>query len=112
MMKFIYKNLLTLNSTSKHGIIINDVPDAIYVKDEDCLYFKKLETVAPIFKGIDELYREATDEETKHFLENDFIELKNDFNFESVKKSNRKRIALAMKTLNEFSDDQKTEIFQ
>lgn len=97
---------------SKYGIIINDIPDAIYMKNEDCLYFKKLETIAPIFKGIDELYREATDEETGEFLKSGFICLKNAFNIKSVKKSNRKRIALAAKILNDFSDEQKRDVFQ
>lgn len=97
---------------SKYGIIINDVPDAIYMKNEDCLYFKKLETIAPIFKGIDELYREATDEETGEFLKSDFICLKNAFSIISVKKSNRKRIALATKILSDFSDNQKKEVFK
>lgn len=97
---------------SKFGIIINDVPDAIYLKDKDCLYFKKLETIAPIFKGIDELYREATDEETGEFLKSGFVCLKNAFSTKSVKKSNRKRIALATKILNDFSDEQKRDIFQ
>ena len=55
------------------SIVINSTPDAIYVKGDDILYFKKLSTISPIFKGIDELYREATEEETKEFLQNDFI---------------------------------------
>lgn len=97
---------------SKFGIIISDVPDAIYMKDEDCLYFKKLETIVPIFKGIDVLYREATDDETKEFLNYDFIDLKGDFSVELVKKSNRKRIALATKILDEFTEAQKKEVFQ
>ena len=40
------------------------------------------------------LYREATEEETCNFLDNDFIELDN-FSAENVKKANRKRIAMA-----------------
>lgn len=97
---------------SKNGILINEVPDAIYVRSENCLYFKKLETIAPIFKGIDELYREATEDETRDFLNNDFISLKNNFCVESVKKSNRKRVALAIKILEDFSIEQKREVFQ
>jgi len=97
---------------SKNGIIINEIPDAIYVKDEDCLYFKKLETISPIFRGIDELYREATEDETREFLQNDFIKLQNDFCAELVKKSNRKRVALAIKILEDFSDEQKKVVFQ
>lgn len=97
---------------SRYGILINDIPDAIYMKDIDCLYFKKLETITPIFKGIDELYREATDDETKDFLNYDFIDLKDDFSVELVKKSNRKRIALATKILDEFTEAQIKEVFQ
>lgn len=97
---------------SKNGILINEVPDAIYVRSENCLYFKKLETIALIFKGIDELYREATEDETRDFLNNDFISLKNNFSVEYVKKSNRKRVALAIKILGDFSAEQKREVFQ
>lgn len=96
----------------ERGIIINDVPDAIYSKREDCLYFKKLETITPIFKGIDELYREATEEETRQFLGYSFINLQNGFDTLEVKKSNRKRIALAMNVLGSFSEKQKRRIFE
>lgn len=97
---------------SNYGIIINDDPDAIYMKDRDYLYFKKLETIAPIFRGIDELYREATEDETKEFLNYDFIDLKDGFSVELVKKSNRRRIALATKILDEFTEAQINEVFQ
>ncbi|WP_155895255.1 hypothetical protein [Lachnospira multipara] len=59
------KKRITLGDTicldqGERSIVINSTPDAIYVKDDDILYFKKLSTISPIFKGIDELYREAT----------------------------------------------------
>jgi len=96
----------------EYGIIVNEVPDAIYMKDKDCLYFKKLEAIAPIFKEIDALYREATDDEVKLFLNNDFVCLIDEFDAASVKKSNRKRIALAMQILSSFSNEQKQDVFQ
>ena len=94
------------------SIVINSSPDAVYMKDDDVLYFKKLSTISPIFKGIDELYREATEEETEEFLKNDFIELKDNYGVEKIKKSNRKRIAMAMETLGGFSKKDKQKILK
>lgn len=92
-------------------IVINDNPDAIYNKITDTLFFKRLESITSIFKGIDQIYREATEEETTQFLNNDFINLKNGYSSLSVKTPNRKRIALAMQTLNKLSDGDKENIF-
>lgn len=96
---------------ANNSIIINDIPDAVYVKDEDRLYFKKFEVITPMFRGIEELYREATNEEVEEFLNNKFINLKSDYSTEKVKKANRKRVALAMKSLSGYSDEQRSTIF-
>lgn len=93
-------------------IVINPVPDAIYNKDTDVLYFKKLESITSIFKGIEELYKEATDEETKEFLSSDFIKLKPDYDVSKVKTMNRKRIALAIKVLENLDERSKNNIFK
>lgn len=85
-------------------IVIYPEPDAIYLKEKDQLVFKKLSSISSIFKGIDVLYREATEEETSQFLNQDFVELEN-YSSENVKKSNRKRIALA----NDLLKNMKTE---
>lgn len=92
-------------------IVINDIPDAIYDKANDVLYFRRLESITSIFRGIDQLYREATDEETTQFLNNEFINLKDGYSTASVKTANRKRIALAMKTLNTLNDNDRKNIF-
>lgn len=92
-------------------IVIKDSADAIYDKDTDSLYFRRLESITGIFKGIDMLYREATQEETDSFLASDFICLKNDYSSSKVKTANRKRIALAMKTLSELSEMDRKNIF-
>lgn len=92
-------------------IVIKDLSDAIYHKDSDTLYFRKLESITRIFKGIDMLYREATQEETESFLANDFITLTNDYSSSKVKTANRKRIALAAKTLSELGDADRNNIF-
>lgn len=94
------------------SIVINSYPDAIYKKDDDTLYFQKLETISTIFKGIDVLYKEATEEETVEFLKNDFISVSESLEVSKIGKSSRKRIAMAMTTLSKFSDDEKLEIFE
>lgn len=94
------------------SIVINDYPDAIYDKKTDLLYFRKLTLVAPIFDGIGNLYREATEDEVKEFLENDFIELSNDYSMDKIKKNNRKRIAMALETLKGFGVKERKAILK
>ncbi|MVX63112.1 hypothetical protein GKZ28_05290 [Clostridium chromiireducens] len=98
------------NPNSKN-IVIHDTADAIYLKNNDTLFFKKLSAITGIFKGIDQLFREATTAETEAFLDKDFINLQEDFCADSVKQPNRKRIALAMEALNNFDENQKNIVF-
>ena len=92
------------------SIVINDLPDAIYLKDTDTLFFKKLSTLTGIFPEISNLYKKATDEETKNFLNTRFFALEG-FTPDQVHIPNRKRIALAMEILKTFDDSQKNEIY-
>jgi len=92
-------------------VIINTVADAIYSIDDDILYFKRLTSISSIFKGISELYREATQQETVDFLNEDFIDLKDSYDANKVNSANRKRIAMATETFNSFTPQEKTEIF-
>lgn len=91
-------------------LVINKIPDAIYYIDEDVLIFQSLATLSSVFKGIDELYKEATAEEVEDFLNKDFIELKSNFSAEKVSKPNRKRIALAMQTFTSMSEDEQNNV--
>lgn len=92
-------------------VVINSFPDAVYIKSEDILYFKTLTSVSPIFNGISELYKEATQEETQTFLNYDFISVGEEYNADKVGKANRKRIALAKETLDSFQPEEQTQIF-
>lgn len=93
-------------------ITINELPNAIYFSDKNILIFKDLSTISSIFKGIDELYREATDEEVTKFLEQDFILLANGFLADKVSKPNRKRIALTTQSFNEMSEQERKDILE
>lgn len=92
-------------------IVINEMPDAIYCSEADILYFRKLEPIVGIFKGIAELYREVTDAETEEFLQNSFIALKDNYGTSNVKTANRKRIAMANATLSALNIEERSEIF-
>lgn len=98
-------------NNNQQEIIINDLPDAIYISTENRLYFRKLESITSIFKGIEQLYREATDDEVDTFLKSDFISLQNNYSVSNVKTANRKRIALAKKTLEGLSESDQRQIF-
>lgn len=92
-------------------LTINEYPDAIYVPEEDALYFQRLETVSGIFKGMEDLYREATTAEVTDFLNSDFITLTDDFGTSQVKTLNRKRIALAKDIISNMRPEEQHTIF-
>jgi hypothetical protein len=97
---------------NKPIIVLNSYVDAVYDINTDILYFKNIATVKSMFKGIEELYREATQDEVDDFLSHNFISLDDNFTSESVKTNNRKRIAIAIDILNQFTEDDERQIFQ
>lgn len=97
---------------SQTRLVINALPDAVYFKAAGTLIFKSLATISSIFKGIDELYKEATKEEVEQFLDESFIELSNNYSVEKVSKPNRKRIGLAIKTLEGMSANDRANMLE
>jgi hypothetical protein len=92
-------------------LILNEFPDAIYDKGNDILYFRNLTAISKIFRGIDQLFREATQEETEQFLESSFISMADGYNATSVKTANRKRITSALEKLNSIPPRQRKGVF-
>lgn len=98
---YLNRNILKLGENAEieecgNKIFINPFPDAVYVQSQNILVFRNLGTISSIFKGIDILYKEATQEEVESFLGESFISLSDGYNATKVSKPNRKRIALAM----------------
>lgn len=91
-------------------LVVNSMPDAIYLKDSDTLIFRNLASISSIFNGIDDIYKKATEEEVVKFLDESFIKLSNNYDVSHVSKPNRKRTALAMNTLASMSSDDKTKM--
>jgi len=112
---FVSKKMIAFGEVAKleksdTSLVVNPQPDAVYLKDSDTLVFRNLSTIASIFKGIDELYKEATKEEVEQFLAESFITLLNGYGVEKVSKPNRKRVALASMTLAAMSVDERTQM--
>ncbi len=94
------------------SINVNMYADAIYVTKNDTLYFQSLSKLTNIFKNISDLYREATADETRQFLEMPFVKLINDYSSDKVKTANRKRIAMALDTLKNYKKKDQKAIFK
>jgi hypothetical protein len=83
--------------------------DAVYVVNEDNLYFKDVAKIKFFFPGIEVLHREATQDEVNQFLGNDFIALEG-CEANSVGTLNRKRIADIGTKYQSLTDDKKTRL--
>lgn len=94
----------------ENKIFLNYFPDAVYVPSRNILVFKNLGTISSIFKGIDTLYKEATQDEVESFLGEPFINLSSDYDASKVSKPNRKRIALAMDSFSHLDSDERVQI--
>lgn len=90
--------------SGKNRLVINQIPDAVYLTTKDTLIFKSLSIISSIFNGIDTLYKEATEQEVEQFLNEAFISLSDEYKACNVSKPNRKRIALAIDTLNQMDE--------
>jgi len=114
---FVKRKLIKFGETATidedhNRLSVKELPDAVYFKDRDALIFKNLVPISSIFKGIDLLYREATQAEVTSFLGESFVNLSANFKPEQVSKPNRKRIALAMKSLSQMSGKDKKEMLK
>jgi len=96
--------------SSENKIFLNPFPDAVHVPSQDILVFRNLGTISSIFKGIDVLYKEATQEEVEEFLGESFIGLSDGYEASKVSKPNRKRIALAMESFSQLEVHEKSQI--
>lgn len=92
-------------------ITVNDYADVVYDKEFDTLYFKKLSVANRVFKGLDQLYREATAEESQTFLESEFLDVNPEYDVSKVSIPNRKKIALIKDTLEKYDDIEKQAIY-
>lgn len=110
--KFVKSQLLTKSWLLLSGeptlkdekiITFNPYATACYDKETDILLFRKIDDLKKIFPGIEDLYREATEQEVSSFLANDLFNTQN-YNKERLGILNRKRIALAIENLSNISD--------
>jgi len=95
---------------NENRLVINEYPDAVFFKNKNQLIFKNLAAISSIFKGIDILFKEATEDDVTQFLSESFISLSQEYDVKKVSKPNRKRVALAMDTLAAMSPADKANM--
>lgn len=86
------------------GIQINEAPDVMYVKSEDRLYFRDFIKAHKIFEKLDELYREATNEEIENFFSIPYINLTIP-DIDGISVNRRKKIALTQDRIGNFEEE-------
>lgn len=90
--------------------VLKNTPDCYYIKDADKLYFKNLSSITSIFDGINELYRDATDEEVDTLLNWPELQVEGGFDKNKVKTANRRKIKEAILKYNIFTEEQKRSL--
>ena len=93
-------------------LVISTIPDAIYLKKQDILIFRKIEKIFGIFPSIVDMYKVATDQDVEEFLKHSFIEFDNGYEVRDVSRLSRKHIALATDTLGKMNPSQERELVQ
>lgn len=87
-------------------IFISPIPNCIYNRESDVLYFMDISKAYAVFGNLKVNYRDATNAEVVNFLSSDMVEA-NDFDSSKVGISNRKRIASVLNLYNKYNDEQK-----
>lgn len=95
---------------NSNRIVVKQEPDAVFLRSSNRLIFKDIASISSIFKGIDQLYKEATEAEVKAFLESDFISISGSYDHSAVSKPNRKRLALVTDTMKSMSASQRANL--
>lgn len=108
--KFILFGEVAKLEDSADRILVKANPDAIYIRKIDTLIFKDIASISSIFKGIDQLYKEATEDEVNEFLKYDFIQISGNYKGSDVSKPNRKRLALVSDTMKNMPEAQRINL--
>lgn len=95
--------------TNNPVILLNQIPDAIFEENTGKLFFKDLSKLTKIFLGIDQLFKEATEEEVSRFVHSDIFFTNIDFEIKKVTTPVRKKIKNVQTRYNSFNAEQKIE---
>lgn len=90
-------------------VFISPIPNCIYNKDTDTLYFMDISKAYSVFDNLKSNYRNATDGEVVSFLSSDIVET-SEFNVTNVGISNRKRIASILSIYNGYNVEQRNTL--
>lgn len=109
---YIRKKKLSFNGdavsyqTEDSVIFISPLPNCIYNRSTDILYFLDISKAYAVFSNLKVNYRNATESEVTNFLASDIVGTVG-FDASKVGLSNRKRIASVLSSYNNYNIDQK-----
>ena len=87
-------------------ITINDIPDAVYDKNTDCLFFRDEKRIARIFGGFWNIIHEATDNEIGEFVRVSNIHFENGFEISKIGVRNRSRLTRIKDLAGKLNDEE------
>ena len=90
-------------------ILLNEIPDAIYEECSGKLYFKHISKLTNIFRGIDQQFKEATEEEVSSFINSNIFSTLTGFDIKKVPSPIRKKVGNVQNHYDSFNDEEKTE---
>lgn len=108
--KAINKNFLVVDLDP--FIKIEEIPDAIYIKDKDYLLFKSIKKIETIFLGINSLAKRATKEEVEMFFKNPMIKYNNSIDYQKLDNKSLEQINYAHKLFSEIEDSKKEKLIE
>ena len=92
-------------------VFINPIPNCIYDNESKCIYFKDISKAYSVFGGLKLDYKEATDNETIRMLQLDIVHAE-EFTFQDVGVSNRKRITSILDKYEKYEPAKKNTLKQ
>lgn len=95
--------------TDTSVIFISPIPNCIYNRSSNILYFMDISKAYAVFGNLKVNYRDATNGEVANFLNSDMI-VTDGFDASKVGLSNRKRIASVLTLYNDYNEEQKTTL--
>lgn len=84
-------------------ILINEQPDAIYEESSNKLYFRDISKLTDIFRGIDQQFKAATEDEVSDFVNSNIFNTVTGFDIKKVSTPIRKKISSVQTRFNNFS---------
>ena len=94
----------------QYGFILGNEPDAIYDREKDTLYFKRLWGLNGLFPGLIRVYWEENEKTVKRFLSQKLVGFVGNFSGYAIQKRNMDRLNRASDVLENLTPEKQKEM--